>query len=796
MRRIRKVAVLGSGAMGTGIACHLANVGLESIVLDIIPPNLPEKDRSNKDARNSLAATALKNALKSKPAALYNKEFINRITIGNFEDDFEKIAECDWIIEVVIERLDIKNQIFSKVDQYRKKGSLVSTNTSSIPVHLMLDGRTDDFQQHFCGTHFFNPPRYMKLLEIIPTPKTHNAVTDFFMEFGSRILGKETVLCKDTPAFIANRVGVYAMAKIFQLSKEFGLRIEEVDRLTGPAIGRPNTGTFRLGDMVGLDVAEKVINEMKKKCPDDEQIHDIPEMDFFTFLIKNKFFGNKTNKGFYEKTNEIDDKGKKKILALRLDSLEYEFTEKVSLPSLSLAKQIDHVSKRIKAVYNAEDIGGQFVKKSLASLFAYVSNRIPEISDHIHGIDDAMRAGYAWELGPFEYWDAVGIQEGIKAAEDIGEKIAPWVFEMIEAGYDHFYKQEAGQNMCYDPGTKSYYVLKSDKAKIVLDTFRHKKPVYQNDEVALHDIGDQVLCLEFTSKMNAIGGSILQGIQDSIEIAENGTWKGLVIGNNAKHFTVGANLMLIGMMAFQQQYEELNIGVKMFQDTSMRCRYSSIPVVAAVQGYTFGGGCELLMHCDATVASAESYVGLVEMGVGLLPGGAGTKEFALRISDSFQKEDIKMPTYIDHFTSIAQAKVSTSAHEAFGLHYFLPEKDSVVINGERNIGIAKQKVLSLADDYIQPVERRDIEVLGRAGLATAYIAINQLKRGGYASDYDAVIATKIANVLCGGDLTSPQPVSEQYLLDLEREAFLSLTGEQKTLERIQHMLEKNKPLRN
>ncbi len=795
-RHIKKVAVLGSGIMGSGIACHFANIGVEVVMLDIVPFDLKDEEKDNRSARNRIVDSALKAAIKSKPAALYDKRFASRIETGNFDDDFEKISDCDWVIEVVVERLDIKKQVFEKVDQFRKKGALVTSNTSGIPIHMMMEGRSEDFKKHFCGTHFFNPPRYMRLLEIIPTPETDPGIVDFLMQYGDVFLGKQTVLCKDTPAFIANRVGVYAMAKIYQLTSELGLRIEEVDKLTGPVIGRPKTGTFRLGDLVGHDTAANVIKGIKANCPNDEQASAFEIPAYLQFLLDNKFLGNKTKKGFYEKTKERDASGRPVILALNLETLEYAPSQKPDLPSLKLAKQIEELNKRVPALFDAEDKGGELIRRSLAGLFAYVSNRVPEISDNLFSIDDALRTGFAWEIGPFQYWDMIGIEKGIATAEAQGDQIADWVKGMLAAGHTNFYKVENGVRKFYDIASQSYQPIPGAEEFIILDNYREKPPVYKNSEIVLHDIGDGVLCLEFTSKMNAIGEGILRGINESIRIAEEEGWKGLVIGNNAQNFTVGANLMMIGMFAYQQEFDELNMAVNLFQQTTMRCRYSSIPVVAATQGYTFGGGCETIMHCDAALCAAESYIGLVEVGVGLIPGGGGTKEFAVRASDKFFEGDVMIPTLIDKFKTIAMASVATSAWEAYKYDYLLPHKDSVVVNTQRNIGEAKKKVLALADNYTQPIQREDVTVLGRTGMAACYVAANELRLGNYASEHDIKIAHKIAYVLCGGDLTGTQKVSEQYLLDIEREAFLSLCGEQKTLERIQHMLQTNKPLRN
>lgn len=765
-------------------------------MLDILPQNLDDAALKSTVVRNSVAATALNNALKQKPAALYKHSFASRITVGNFTDDFPKIKQYDWIVEVVVERLDIKQNIFEQVDTHRRMGSLVSSNTSGIPIHMMLEGRSEDFKAHFLGTHFFNPPRYLALLEIIPTPETDPAVISFMMDYGDRFLGKKTVLCKDTPAFIANRVGVYAMSLIYQLADESDLSIEDIDKLTGPAIGRPSTGTFRLGDLVGLDVAAKVTKGIQDNCPDDEQAQALQLPKFFKHLLDNSWLGNKTGKGFYVKTNEKDEKGASVIHSLNLKSLEYEKAPRSSLASLKTSKQIDDLSKRLQTLVQAKDAGGVLLRKSFAGLFAYVSKRVPEISDTLYAVDDALRAGFAWEMGPFEYWDVISVDAGVKMAEEEGYTVATWISEMLAAGHTHFYKREGNAKLFYDQHTKQYQSIPGSADIVRLSNYRSQAPIFKNDEIILHDIGDQVLCLEFTSKMNAIGEGILKGINESIGIAESGDWRGLVIGNESKNFSVGANLMLVAMLAFDEQWDDLEMAVRLFQQTSMRCRYSSIPVVAATQGYVFGGGCEIAMHCDAVCAAAESYIGLVEVGVGILPGGAGTKEFALRASDAFFEGDVMIPTLIEKFKTIALASVATSAHEAFDLGYLTEKKDRVIINGTRNLDEAKQEVIRLSEEYVTPIERDDILVLGRQGLGALYTAANELFRGHYASEHDIKIAKQVAWVLCGGDLSEPQRVSERYLLDLEREAFLKLVGEKKTMERIQYMLENGKPLRN
>ncbi len=786
-RSINRIAVLGSGLMGSSLALHIAGCGFEVVLLDLKTQDGPA---------NQIADQSLKRATEAKPSNLYHKSFLKRIRTGNFEDDMKLVADCQWVLEAVVERLDVKQSIYAQLEPHRKPGTLVSSNTSGIPIHLLAEGRSDDFKRHFCGTHFFNPPRYLALLEIIPTDHTAQEVTDFFMYFGKYFLGKETVLARDTPAFIANRVGVVALSKIFELCQSLDISIDDADKLTGPTLGRPKTGTFRLIDLVGLDTAATVVEGLKRNCPDDQMLQNLTQPEFIKHLLENKAFGNKSGKGFYLKSEEKDSQGKNKILSLNLKTLQYEAPQKKEYESLKISKQIDDLPRRINAVLKCTDPGAQLIRLSLGFLFAYASRRIPEISTQLHAVDGAMRNGFGWELGPFEYWDIVGLQTGLQLISDCNESPAAWVNEMALQGKMSFYTLQNNRRWCYNPSTKDYEEIAGQRDIILLSNYTNQAPVYSNDEAVLHDIGDGVLCLEFRSKHNAIGEGILRGIQESVRIAEDQRWKGLVIGNNAAHFTVGANLMLVGMMAFQQEFDQLDLAVQLFQQTSMRCRYSAIPVVCATQGYCFGGGVELLMHCDACVAAVESYIGLVEVGVGILPGGGGTKEFALRLSDQMKEGEVIMPQLIEKFRTIATAQVATSAYEAFDFDYLQRSRDEVSVHNKLHIQRAKAKALSLADSYVMPTPRNDIMVLGRSGLATLYTAAHTLYRGNYATEHDIKIAKKIAYVMCGGDLSYPQQVTEQYLLDLEREAFLSLCSEPKTMERIQHMLEHNKPLRN
>ena len=797
--RLKKVVVLGSGVMGSGIACHLANIGMEVLMLDIVPSTLEGAQRNDTKLRNSIVNDALQNAVKSKPASLYKKSFISRISTGNFEDDFEKIKEADWIIEVVVERLDIKQQILQKVDSIRKVNSLVSSNTSSIPIHLLAEKCSDDFKAHFCGTHFFNPPRYLRLLEVIPTPNTLMDVTNFFMEFGKVGLGKQTVLCKDTPAFIGNRIGVMSGSEMTILTEKYNFRVEEVDALTGTLIGRPNTATFRLQDLVGLDTSDKVSRFVIQNVKGDRYVDKLKERPlpkFMYFLLEHNFLGNKTGKGFYEKTSKKDEKGKSIINVLNLKSLEYEPSTRPKMEIIKMAKGMELMNKRLQYLVEGDAKEHHFFKDYFGALFAYSAQRVPEISDQYFPVDDAMRSGYVWDYGPFEYWDLIGLDKGIELVQAVGETVPQWILDLKATGESTFYKYEKGQKKYFNIESKKFEAVPGSETFIVLDSYRENAPVIKNSECTVHDIGDGVLCLEFTSKSNAIGEGIGKAMDEVIRIAEEGNWKGIVIGNNGKQFSVGANLMNVGMLAMQKQFDPLNQMINDFQQINMRIRTSKIPVVVATQGYVFGGGCEIAMHCDAGVYAAESYIGLVEVGVGLLPGGGGTKEFAVRASDDFFEGDVQSPTLINYFKTIATAAVSTSAYEAYDLNYLKKDRDFVSVNTPMNIGLAKDKVLQLSENYMPPSVREDIEVLGRGGMSVLYSAINEFRLGEYMSDYDVEIARKIAYVICGGDLTSAQKVSEQYLLDIEREGFLSLLGNQKTLDRIQYLLMNNKPLRN
>ncbi len=799
-RRINKVAVVGSGIMGSGIACHFANIGVEVLLLDIVPRELNDKEKKkgltleDEVVRNRIVNDSLQDSVKSKPSPIYHKDFVKRIKTGNLEDDIHKVAEVDWIIEVVVERLDIKKQVFENLEKHRTPGTLITSNTSGIPINFMTEGRSDDFKKHFCGTHFFNPPRYLRLFEIIPGKETSPEVLDFLEMYGEKFLGKKAVLAKDTPAFIGNRIGIFSIMSLFHTVKDMGMTIEEVDKLTGPVIGRQKSATFRTVDVVGLDTLVHVANGIYENVPDDEQ-HDLFKLpDFINTMMENKWLGSKTGQGFYKKIKKDD--GSSEIKSLDLDTMEYRDRKSASFATLEMTKTIDNVADRFEVLVKGKDKAGEFYRKSFSALFAYVSNRIPEISDELYKIDDAMKAGFGWEHGPFQIWDAIGVEKGIEMMKAEGYEPAAWVNEMLESGSKSFYTVKEGNTYYYNIDDKKQTKVPGQDAFIILDNIRESKEVFKNSGVVVEDLGDGILNVEFRSKMNSIGGDVLDGINKAIDIAEK-DYQGLVVANDGKNFSVGANIGMIFMMAVEQEYEELNMAIKYFQDTMMRMRYSSIPTVAAPHAMTLGGGCEMSLHADKVVAAAETYIGLVEFGVGVIPGGGGTKEMTVRASDTFQKDDVELNRLREHFLTIGMAKVSTSAYEAYDLNLLQKGKDIVVVNPDRQLAIAKKHALLMAENgYTKPIERTDIKVLGKQALGAFLVGTDQMAAGKYISEHDKKIANKLAYVMAGGDLSENQLVSEQYLLELEREAFLSLTGERKTLERLQHMLKKGKPLRN
>ena len=797
-RIIKKVAVLGSGVMGSRIAAHFAGIGLQVLLLDIVPKDVPAEAKPSE--RNKIVNDALAAAIKSNPSPVYHKDVIKKITTGNFSDNMKDIATADWIIEVVVERLDIKQSIFTEVEKYRKPGTLITSNTSGIPIHLMAEGRSDDFRKHFCGTHFFNPPRYLRLLEIIPTPFTDSEVVDFLMHYGDLYLGKTTVLCKDTPAFIANRIGVFGMMAIMNTMEKLQLSIDEIDALTGPVIGRPKSATFRTADVVGIDTLVKVAKGVYDNCPDDEAKEKFVIPSWLNKMIENNWLGDKTGQGFFKKlrSSELPSAsagGGKEILVLNLQTMEYEPRKKTKFATLETAKPIEDLNTRIKALCAGTDKAGDFYRQFHYALFSYISHRIPEISDEVYRVDDAMMAGFGWEIGAFESWDVLGFAKTTEAMKAAGYSVAKWIDDMLAKGITSFYKVENGKRLYYDIASGSYKTKPGGDAFIVMKNFANET-IWKNSACRTYHLGGDVIGLEWYTKMGSIGGEVLEGIQKSIAMAEE-KYKGLVIANDGANFSAGANVAMIFMMAIEQDYDEIDMAIRQFQNTMMRVRYSSIPVVLAPHGLALGGGCEMSLHADKVIAAAETYTGLVEVGIGVIPGGGGTKEFVLRAADEMHNGEPETITLQNRFLTIATAKVGTSAYEAFDLGIYRKGTDEVSINISRRIAEAKQAVINLYDDgYVMPVQRNDIKVLGQSGLGAMYAGINGMWRGKYATDHDVVVAKKLAYVMCGGDLSEQTLVSEQYLLDLEREAFLSLTGEKKTLERIQSILKTGKPLRN
>ena len=797
-RRIKKVAILGSGVMGSGIACHFANIGVEVLLLDIVPRELTDKEKkqgktlNDKAVRNKIVDGSLKAALKSKPSPIYSLEFADRIKTGNFDDNLKDIKDCDWVIEVVIERLDIKQQVFTNVEKYRKKGSLISSNTSGIPIESMIEGRSDDFKKNFCGTHFFNPPRYLKLFELIPSTQTDPEVIDFLGDYAQRFLGKTTVHAKDTPAFIANRIGTFSIMHLFNNVKDYDLTITEIDKLTGTIIGRAKSATFRTADVVGLDTLVHVANGIKENTNDEaNDMFSIP--NYIETMLENKWLGSKTKQGFSKK--EMKD-GKKTFPTLDFETMEYTVDDKPKFSVFEKTKGMV-LKDRLKVLLNAKGKVGDFYKKSFFALFSYASNRIPEVSDDIYKIDDGLNAGFGWKMGPFESWDAVGVQETVNAMNEAGEKPANWVNEMLESGAETFYKVESGVKKYYDIKTKEYKAIPGAEDKISLEVLRPTNTIFKNDEATIFDIGDGILNVEFHSKMNVIGQGSLEALNKAIDIAE-ADYQGIVISNEADHFSAGANVGMIYMMTIEQEVDELSFAVQMFQKTMMRLRYSSIPVIAAPHGMTLGGGCELSMHSDKVIANAETYMGLVEFGVGVIPGGGGTKEFALRLGDELKNGDIRSNAYLNRYLTIGQAKVSTSGYEAFDLGYLRKGIDEIIVSKDEQLKYAKKSALLMAEKgYSQPAPRTNIKVLGKEVHGMYLVGADSFTAGKYMSEHDKLIAEKLGYVMSGGDISQAlTEVSEEYLLKLERQAFIELAMTRKTMERMKSLVTKGKILRN
>jgi len=790
MIHVKKAAVLGAGTMGAQIAAHLANAGIPALLLDIVPQDKAQD-------RHALARAGLEAAKKAKPAAFFTADRASLVTIGNLEDDLPRLKDCDLIVEAVVENLSIKRSLYEKVEQHRRAGSVVASNTSGIPLAQLAAGRSDDFRAHFLGMHFFNPPRYMHLVEIIRTEWTKPEVSCSMFGFLDERLGKGVVVAKDRPNFIANRIGTYGALVTMQTMLAGGYSIEEVDKITGPATGRPKTATFRTFDLVGLDVFAHVVKNLHENLPDDPEREIFVMPDFVARMIERGLLGNKTKAGFYQRRQPEGEK--REIWTLDTATLDYRAGQKVKLPSLDMAKNLEDTGERLKVLTWAKDRVGDFVWQTLSRTLCYTANRIPEIADTIVEVDRAMRWGFNWELGPFEVWDAIGVEKSVAKLNEAGRAVPANVEKLLANGAKTFYKQENGQRFYFDFAAGEYRPLVDPPGTIILKSLKDRTGVIKkNSGASMIDLGDGVAGVEFHSKMNSIGGDTLEMLRWAIAETEK-NFVGLVVGNQGVNFSVGANLMLMLMEAQDENWEELEMIGRYFQQSVMSLRYSAKPVVVAPFQMVFGGGCEMVLHADRVRAAAETYIGLVEVGVGIIPAGCGTKEMLLRAMDSIptgMNDADPFPFVKRAFETIALAKVATSAAEArdFG---FLRDEDSISMNGDRLILDAKKQVLSLAAaGYVQPQPRTDILALGNSALATLKLGVHLMKRAGYISDHDALIGEKLARILTGGDLNHPTRVSEQYLLDLEREAFLSLIGTRKSQDRIAHMLKTGKPLRN
>ena len=795
---INKVAVIGSGIMGSRIACHLANVNINVILLDISPKELNAQEKklnkkiTDKDVKNRIVNESLQKAIKSKPSPIFKKDVLDKIKTGNIDQDLHLVSNVDWIIEAVVENIDIKNKIYDAIESHRKTTTLISTNTSGIPISQISEGRSENFKKNFLGTHFFNPPRYLKLLEIIPGEQTHKDIIEYFMKFGSLVLGKDTVLCKDTPAFIANRLGIYSLMSTIHSVEKYKLSISEVDFLTGPLIGRPKSATFRTMDVVGLDTAVNVSNNLLKDLKNDESVSMFKLPDSVKKLYNNKHWGDKTGMGFYKK--EVDEKGRKTFYQINTKTNKYETYENNQDKELLNIKKEESLDKRIVDLVSLKTKYGDFYRSIFYDSFRYCSLRIPEVSDDIYKIDKAICSGFGWKKGPFETWDALGVEKVFNEMLKLKYKPAPWVEEMLSLGIKSFYKFSDNKKHFYDIQEKQYKPVPGSEDLIFLDAFKENDVVWSNKGVTLYDIKDGVLNLEFHTKMNTMGKDVLEGINHAIDICEK-QHTGLVIANEADYFSAGADLGTVFMLAGNRDFDSIEKSIDAFQKTVMRVRYSSVPVVVATSGLALGGACELSMHADAVQAHNETYMGLVELGAGLIPAGGGTKETTLRVSSEYSKGDPEFNKLMESFMTIASAKVSTSALEAQEMGFF--KKTINTANRANLIKDAKNKVLDIASlGYVKPTIKKKIKVHGRSALAMFNAGIETMKQGMYITDYDQKLAQKLAHIMCGGDLTQECYVDEQYLLDLERETMVSLCGEEKTLQRMHSILFKRKPLRN
>lgn len=795
MREIKRVAVLGSGVMGGAIAAHVAGCGVPVIMLDIVPPNLSEADKKVKSKRNAFAEASLNGLRKMKPSPVFTKSVIDMIEIGNFEDDFEKIADCDWICEVVKEDLAIKTKVFEAVSKFRSKGSIVSTNTSGIPIKSMVGPMDDDMRKHFVGTHFFNPPRYLKLLEIIPGPDTLPEVVKAMADFCENVLGKGVVYAKDTPNFVANRILTFSMMYIMREMVKDGLTFEQVDALSGPIIGHASSATFRTGDLVGMDTFVHVVANVYDGCPDDEQHDMLVPPEWLTKMLEKGYYGQKSGSGFFKATDERDAKGKRVILSLDIDTLEYTPQADTRFDCIGKARKAKGIEEKIKIMHTSEDIGSQFVWKSFASSAIYAANRIPEIADDIVNIDRALKWGFAWERGIFETWDILGFNEVCDRMEKDGFALPPIAKAMRAAGADAFYKD--GQY--FDLASNSYKPMPQIPNTIYLaDVKKEKDVVKKNSDASLIDLGDGILCCEFHCKMNAVGPGIVESLKDAARLINEGEFAGLVVGNQGDHFSAGANLMIILGFIMQNDWKAVETMIREFQGANMAIRMCKGPVVSTPHHYTFGGGIEMAQHADVAVINAETYGGLVEAGVGVIPAGGGTKEM-LRRAMSYVPDGLAegnpYPYLLRAFTSIATAKVSTSGFELAEYGYFR-ECDPIATNWDQQIKIAKDIALGMVVAGYKPPREARLLVTGEPMRAAFRVGVYNMMQSGWASEHDMTIAMKTAHILTGGDRMPGTYATEQDILDLECEAFLSLCGMEKTQQRIQYMLANNKPLRN
>ena len=788
-RIIRKIAVLGAGTMGTRLACHFANTGLEVLLLGRGGEN-PTADKT--PISSGSIEKKLTGVIESLPAPLFRKEYRRKIKTGNIEKDFSGISDCDWILESVAENIHVKKDLLAKADGVRKPGALVTTNTSGISINALCEGRSEDFRRHFCGTHFFNPPRYLRLLEIVPSHETNAEVIEFLADFGDRMLGKKTIVCRDTPAFIANRIGVYHFLDTVNIMIRLGLSIDEVDKLTGPVAGRPKSATFRTSDIVGLDVLADVASGLQQRLPAPEnETFALPEL--ISKMISENILGEKSQKGFYKKAGS--GKEKSRFLTLDYKNFEYRPRKKIRFKTLFVAGKVAYLKDRLPVLYNGKDIAGEFYRLMLNNLFCYVSNLVPGTNECFFKIDDAVCAGFGWELGPFEIWEAIGTVTVLKQMEAAGIKAAQWVYEMQDSGIKTFYQTENGIKKYYDLREGRHLEIPGQESFLILENIRAGKQVWQNPGCSLIDLGEGILDIEFHNKMNILGRDVMEGIRTGIETAEK-DFRGVVIGNNGPVFTAGADLGMVFMLAIEQAYDELGQAIKMFQDTVMRLRYSSIPVVLAPHDLTLGGGCEMSLHADHIQAAAETYVGLVEANVGLIPGGGGSKELTRKISGEFHSAEEQAAVIQIILKNIILASVSTSADEAFDMHYFGPGT-GITMNRDRLLSEAKSAAIKLAESgYKMPDREITIRVAGRPGMTMFENSLEKIARENTLTDHDRKIARKVSWIMCGGDLPAPENVTEDYLLGLEKEAFLSLCGERKTLERINAIIRGRKAPRN